>query len=66
MKKARSILLGLLAVAIVAAGSGIFTSCGSKSGEVMYQNKPSKNRIIKSNYKVKGNNRSNSNTYHAY
>ncbi|KWW29290.1 MAG: hypothetical protein AUK63_1512 [bacterium P3] len=56
------IMLALAAVSVC----GVCVSCASSDGAVMHQKSHKKSKVIKSNYKVKGDNRSNSRTYHAY
>lgn len=62
MKK--TIVTCLMALLVV-AGCCIVAACASSDGAVMTQRKHSNSKVIKSNYKVKGNNRHNSNTYNA-
>lgn len=66
MKKILSIAFILTFVVSITAVSGLCTSCSSSKGEVMYQTKNNNSKVIKSNYKVRGNNRDNRNTYRAY
>lgn len=68
MKTMAKFFVGVVLAALVLGACGVCTSCASSSssGEVMYQHNHNKKKVIKSNYKVKGSNRTNSNTYHAY
>lgn len=66
MKTMAKIFGGMALVLSLVCMCGVCTSCASSDGAVMNQSKHKKAKVIKSNYKVKGSNRSNSNTYHAY
>ena len=57
---------GMALVVSMVCVCGVCESCASSDGAVMNQPSHKKSKVIKSNYKVKGNNRSNSNTYNAY
>ncbi len=57
---------GMALVVAMVCVCGVCTSCESSDGAVMNTPKHKKAKVVKSNYKVKGNNRTNSNTYHAY
>lgn len=65
MKKTpKALAVFTLAVAIFAMGC-CFSSCAS-SQENMYRTSQSSTKVIKTNYKVRGNNRDNGSTYHSY
>lgn len=66
MKTMAKFLLGVVLTVSVVFVCGVCTSCASSDGAVMHQSNHKKSKVIKSNYRVKGSNRSNSNTYHAY
>lgn len=69
MKTMSKFFVGVVLAASMVCVCGVCTSCASSSsssGEVMYQRSHSKSKVINRNYKVKGNNRNNSKTYHAY
>lgn len=66
MKTMVKFLSGMALVVSLVCMCGLFSSCASSDGAVMYQPNHKKAKVVKSNYKVKGNNRTNSNTYHAY
>ena len=69
MKKYIKAFLCFLLLAGLMAVCGITTSCASSyDGAVMHYNNPSQgsSKVINSNYKVKGNNRTNGATYRSY
>lgn len=66
MKKLAKFFVGALLLVGVVSVCGVCSSCASSDGAVMYQSNHNNSKVIKSNYKVRGNNRHNSNTYHAY
>lgn len=66
MKKFLKTLCLFVAVASVClVWCGVCTSCSS-SKDTMYQPKQRSSKVIHSNYKVRGNNNSNSSTYRTY
>jgi len=66
MKTMVKLFGGMALVVAIVCSCGVFSSCASSDGAVMYSPNHKKSKVVKSNYKVKGNNRYNSNTYHAY
>ena len=65
MRPMKKILVTFALALAVVAFCSMTVSCASSDGAVMNQNKHKKSSVIKSNYKVKGSNRYNSNTYNA-
>lgn len=66
MKKLAKLLCFVALLVMMVPVCSVCTSCASSDGAVMYQSNHNNSKVIKSNYKVRGNNRHNSNTYHAY
>lgn len=66
MKSLVKFFSGMALVVSLVCLCGVTSSCASSDGAVMTPPSHKKAKVIKSNYKVKGSNRSNSNTYHAY
>ena len=67
MKKAIKATTALFLIAGMMSVCFTTTSCASsKSSESMYRRSNSRAKIVKRNYKVRGNNQNTNNTYHAY
>ena len=64
MKRAIKALTSLALVAGLLCVCGVSSSC--KSSDTMYAPKKQNGKVIKRNYKVKGNNQRNSATYRTY
>ncbi len=65
MKKTVRILMAMVLIIGLVGVCGVSTSCKSSS-ETMYSPKKKTSKTIKQNYKVRGNNKRNSSTYHSY
>lgn len=64
MKKVAKVLLSLVLIAGLTGVCGVCSSC--KSSDTMYAPKHKTSKVIKRNYKVRGNNQRNSSTYRTY
>lgn len=66
MKKALHIVSSALILAGLIVVCGTTTSCKSSEGEVMYQTHHQSTKTINKNYRVKGTNDRNKQTYRSY
>lgn len=66
MKKALRILVSVLVIAGMTAVLGTTTSCKSSKGEVMYKSHQDNTKTINKNYRIKGTNERNKQTYRSY
>lgn len=64
MKKIAKALTSLLLLVGLMSVCGVFSSC--RSNDTMYTPRQSKSKVIKNNYKVRGDNTRNSSTYRSY
>lgn len=66
MEKALKIITSALIIAGIVTVCGTETSCKSSEGEVLYKTKHESTKTIRKNYRVKGTNERNKQTYRSY